>query len=217
VGYRERFKKFEGKIYLPKFVIQEGDHWRDINYEMDILKRIDWHSINIDCVSDLALDKKALEDSEYVLALAEDKEQLIKTRTAIKSLATWRVDTVFMTRQLIDIVPNPWIAHELCCKVAKNLINKYGEKIVGYNLAFVIEELRKQIVRERDRLAESIFRKLVTDKVLWFFLIYDKGGYRLPTRIRIKNDTKRLVRADNSQLERSLFEEVQKKVLTIEK
>jgi type III restriction enzyme len=175
---------------------------------MDILKRIDWHSINIDCVSDLALDKKALEDSEYVLALAEDKEQLIKTRTAIKSLATWRVDTVFMTRQLIDIVPNPWIAHELCCKVAKNLINKYGEKIVGYNLAFVIEELRKQIVRERDRLAESIFRKLATDKVLWFFLIYDKGGYRLPTRIRIKNDTKRLVRADNSQLERSLFEEV---------
>lgn len=208
IRYRERFKKFEGKIYLPKFVIQEGDHWRDVNYEMDILRRIDWHSVNIDYVCDLALDKKALEDSEFVLALTDDKEQVIETRTAIKSLATWRIDTVFMTRQLIDLVPNPWIAHEICCKVADDLISKYDEKTVGYNLAFVIEELRKQLIRERDRLAESIFRKLVTDKILWFFLIYDKGGYRLPSRINVKNDSKRLVRSDNSQLERSLFEEV---------
>ncbi|MFN3466704.1 MAG: DEAD/DEAH box helicase, partial [Candidatus Brocadiales bacterium] len=28
VGYRERFKKFEGRIYLPKFVIQESEDWR---------------------------------------------------------------------------------------------------------------------------------------------------------------------------------------------
>jgi len=208
VGYRDRFKKFEGKIYLPKFVIQEGDYWRDINFEMDILKRVDWFSVNLNYVCDLALDKKALEDSEFVLALADDKEQVIETRTAIKSLATWRVDTVFMTRQLIDIVPNPWIAHEMCCKVVDKLISKYDKKTVGYNLAFVIEELRKQIVRERDRLAESIFRKLITDEILWFFLIYDKGGYRLPSRINIKNDSKRLVRSDNSQLERNLFEEV---------
>ena len=208
VGYRDRFKKFEGKIYLPKFVIQEGDYWRDINFEMDILKRVDWFSVNLNYICDLALDKKAFEDSEFILALADDKEQVIETRTAIKSLATWRIDKVFMTRQIIDIVPNPWIAHEICSKVADNLISKYDDKTVGYNLAFVIEELRKQIIKERDRLAEIIFRKLVTDKILWFFLIYDKGGYRLPSRIRIKNDTKRLVRADNSQLQKSLFEEV---------
>lgn len=211
IGYRDRFKKFEGKIYLPKFVIQEGEYWRDINFEMDILKRVDWFSANLDYVYNLALDKKALEDNEFVLALADDKEQVIETRTAIKSLATWRMDKVFMTRQIIDLVPNPWIAHEICRKVTDNLINKYDEKTVGYNLAFVIEEIRKQIIRERDRLAESIFIKLIADKILWFFLIFDKGGYRLPSRIRIKNDTKRLVREDNSQLVKSLFEEVPEK------
>ncbi len=37
--YRDNFKKFEGKIYLPKFVIQEKESWRDINFEADILKQ----------------------------------------------------------------------------------------------------------------------------------------------------------------------------------
>ncbi len=208
IGYRDRFKKFEGKIYLPKFVIQEGDYWRDINFEMDILKRVDWFSVNLDYVCNLALDKKTLEDKEYVLSLADNKKMVLETRETYAVLATCKMDKVFMTRQIIDIVPNPWIAHEICSKVADKLIGKYDEKTISYNLAFVIEEIRKQIIKERDRLAESIFRKLVTDKILWFFLIYDKGGYRLPSRIKIKNDTKRLVRADNSQLEKSLFEEV---------
>ena len=37
--------KFEGKIYLPKFVIQEKESWRDIIFEVDILSEIDWESI----------------------------------------------------------------------------------------------------------------------------------------------------------------------------
>jgi type III restriction enzyme len=113
-----------------------------------------------------------------------------------------------MTRQLLDIVPNPWIAHEICGKAVRALAKRYGATIVSYNLAFLIEELRKHLENERDRLAEIVFCDLVAQKILWFFLIADKGGYRLPTRLRIKSDTKRLVRADNSQLERSLFEEV---------
>ena len=79
---------------------------------------------------------------------------------------------------------------------------------MSYNLAFLIEELRKHLESERDRLAETVFRDLVAKKILWFFLIADKGGYRLPSRLHIKSDTKRLIRTDHSQLERSLFEEV---------
>ncbi|MDE0472735.1 MAG: DEAD/DEAH box helicase family protein, partial [Ekhidna sp.] len=30
--YRPRFKKYEGKIYLPKFVIQEKESWRDLSF-----------------------------------------------------------------------------------------------------------------------------------------------------------------------------------------
>lgn len=41
VRYRDRFKIFEGKVYLPKFVIQENGSWRNVNYDMDILSMID--------------------------------------------------------------------------------------------------------------------------------------------------------------------------------
>ena len=209
VGYRERFKRFAGKIYLPKFVIQENGSWRDINYDMDILRSIDWSLVNLDYVLNLALDKKPLVDSEVVVGLSEDREEVIREKKrSYGAFTSWQIDKVFMTRQLLDIVPNPWIAHEVCDKTVNALASIHGEEIVSYNLAYLIEELRKHLEKERDRLAEAVFQDLITKKTLWFFLIASKGGYRLPRRIRIKNDVRRLVRADNSQLERSLFEEV---------
>ena len=209
VGYRERFKQFEGKIYLPKFVIQESSGWRDINYETDILRRVDWSLVNLDYVVNLALDKRPLVDREVVIGLSDNKKEVIKEKgLTYKVLTKWQINKVFMTRQLLDIVPNPWIAHEICGKTTNALASKYSEKVVSYNLVYLIEELRKHLEKERDRLAESVFQDLIAKKILWFFLIANKGGYRLPSRIRIKNDAKRLVRADNSQLERNLFEEV---------
>jgi type III restriction enzyme len=209
VGYRDQFKHFEGKLYLPKFVIQENGSWRDVNYETDLLRRIDWSLVNLDYVFSLALDKRPLVDKEVVLELSDNKREVIREKKrAFETLTTWQIDTVFMTRQLLDIVPNPWIAYGICDKTVKALAKRHGATVVSYNLAFLIEELRKNLEAERDRLAEIVFRDLIAKKILWFFLIADKGGYRLPRRLRIKSDTKRLVRADNSQLERSLFEEV---------
>jgi type III restriction enzyme len=209
VGYRDQFKHFEGKLYLPKFVIQENNSWRDINYETDLLRRIDWSLVNLNYKFSLALDKKPPVDREVVIVLSDDKKEVIREKKrAFETLTTWEIDTVFMTRQLLDLVPNPWIAHEICRKSVKILAKRYDPTIVSYNMSFVIEELRKHLENERDRLVEIVFRDLIAQKLLWFFLIADKGGYKLPSRLRIKSDTKRLVRADNSQLRRSLFEEV---------
>ena len=60
IQYRPGFKKFEGKIYLPKFVIQEKDSWRDLIFEVDILSDIDWTKIDISEIAERTLtDKKA--------------------------------------------------------------------------------------------------------------------------------------------------------------
>lgn len=130
-----------------------------------------------------------------------------------RALTSWQVDTAFMTRQLLDLVPNPWIGHEICSAVVKALADKYGQPVVGFNLAFVIEELRKHLERERDRLAEAVFRDLIAKKMLCFFLLADKGGYRLPSHVKIRSDARQLVRSDNSQLERSLFGEVPEELM----
>jgi type III restriction enzyme len=69
--YRDGFKKFEGTIYLPKFVMQEKESWRDLNFEVAILSEIDWESINIDDLKDISLQKKRDKEQEIVLGLSD--------------------------------------------------------------------------------------------------------------------------------------------------
>ncbi len=101
-----------------------------------------------------------------------------------------KLDYVLMTRQLLDIIPNPWIAHDIGKEVLDALLKKNSKEKVANNLALIIEETRKQLLEERNRLSEKIFRDLIDKKKLWFFLLADKGGYELPPSIKVKKQQK---------------------------
>lgn len=90
VGYRETFKKFEGKIYLPKFIIQEKESWRDVNYEMDILSRIDWDEANLESLKDISLTKLMAEEHELIVGLSEDIKELIKEKAGHLKKVVWK-------------------------------------------------------------------------------------------------------------------------------
>ena len=207
IGYRERFKKFEGKIYLPKFVIQEVGAWRDVNYEMDLLSRINWSKVKLDYFESLALSNLPPEEQEVVVGLSENTKEVVHEVGAVYKIGRLAIDPVFMTRQILDLVPNPWIAHEISTKVITMLLEKHDEKLVASNFIFVIETLRKHLEQERDRLAEEMFRELIDEKIVWFFLLVDRGGYKLPSKVKVKNTAKMLVRDNNSPIQRSLHEE----------
>lgn len=202
IGYREKFKKYEGKIYLPKFVIQEAQGWRDISYEMDILSRIDWKKIDIKPIAELSLSKKRADELEVIIGLSEDKKELLKEKGVLHKEGGLELDYTFMARQIFDIVPNPWIAYGIGKSTVKMLLARHAEGLVINNLAFIIEELRRRLEKERDRLAEEVFRDLIQKKVLCFFLISERGGYKLPSRMKVKNNSSPL----SSFLSRSLFE-----------
>jgi type III restriction enzyme len=109
-------------------------------------------------------------------------------------------------------VPNPWIAYEIGKEIIESLLKKYDRHMVINNLVFIIEEMRKQVTIERDRLSEEIFRDLIKKKKLWFFLLADKGGYELPSSIRVKKEKKALIRDDNTQVQRSLFDFINRSI-----
>ena len=205
-GYREQFKKFEGRIYLPKFVVQESDGWRDVNYETDILSRVDWSQVSLQKMVDISLTEMRTKEEEVTVGLSADKEKVIEEKDRIDREGGLEIDTVFITRQILDIVPNPWTSYELGKKVINLFLIKYGEKTVAENLVFIVEELRKHMAQERDRLAEQVFRKLVEQKILCFFLLSGQGGYKLPSRIKVRKTSKSLVRYDNTPIQQSLFD-----------
>jgi len=206
IGYREEFKKFEGRIYLPKFVIQERESWRDVSYEMDILSRIDWSEANLEALADIPLGEMRAKEEKVTVGLSKDEKKVIETKEFTAEEGGLEVNKVFVTRQILDIIPNSWVAYEIGKKVIDIFLVKYDKKTVTNNLVFIIEELRKYLEKERDRLAEQVFRDLIQRKTLWFFLLSDKGGYKLPNSIRVKNTSKKLVRQDNTPIQRSLFD-----------
>lgn len=206
IRYRDKFKIFEGKVYLPKFVIQENGGWRDINYDMDILSRIDWNDADLNSVKVLLLGERKLRYEEITVGLSEDVKELLERKSSIERHGGLKLDHVLMTRQLLDIIPNPWVAHDIGKEVLDELLKNNSKEKVTNNLAFIIEETRKQLLEERNRLSEKIFRDLIDKKKLWFFLLADKGGYELPPSIKVKKTSKRLIRNDHSEVQRSLFD-----------
>lgn len=207
IKYRSGFKKFEGKIYLPKFVIQEEESWRDMNFEIDILSQIDWEFINIDEIKNLSLQNKQNQEQEIALGLSLEEKELLKETGRAEKSGTLEIDEVFLARQITEIIPNPWICFQIGEKAIQILLKKYDREAVAGNFVFIIEELKKILVKERDRLSEQVFRKMVADKKLCFFLITDKGGFELPSRIKVKSN-KQLIRNDNTPIQKSLFDYV---------
>ena len=205
--YRSGFKKFEGKIYLPKFVIQEKESWRDMNFEIDILSAIDWENINIDEIKSLSLQNRRNKEQEIALGLSDEEKELLKETGREEKSGTLEIDEVFLTRQITEIIPNPWHCFQIGEKAITLLLEKYEREKVAANFVFIIEELKKILEKERNRLSEQVFRKMVADKKLCFFLITGKGGFELPSRIKVKSN-KQLVRNDNTPIQKSLFDYV---------
>ncbi len=204
IQYREKFKKFSGKIYLPKFVIQEQDSWRDINFEVDILGAINWNDVDLSDLKTIELAKSKELEQELVYGFSQDKEKLIEEHERKTKKGTLEINEVFLTRHIIDIIPNPWIAYEIGSKALQMFFKKYDKEIVSSNFLYIIEEIKKVLLKERDRLSELVFRGLIKKGKMKFFLLVEKGG-ALPSRIPIRSN-KRLVRNDNTELQLSLFD-----------
>ncbi len=210
---RERFKKAASRTILPVFVVKNGRAWRPVNYEMDIAARIPWDEVSLKPVMQLTLSTYEEKDVEIGVTLIDDKHRLIETK-GVRDLKEGgiRVDPVFMTRQIGDVVPNPWQAHEFAKKVLSHFRKMGGkqetERLIANNFVFLIEELRKQLEAEKDRLAEAVFCSMLKKDELRFLIIGNTLDWSFPKSIAIKPTSKFLNKEKGGQLELSLYEAV---------
>ncbi|MBI4329860.1 MAG: DEAD/DEAH box helicase family protein [Chloroflexi bacterium] len=209
---RERFKGVASRTLLPVFMVKNGGPWRPVNYDMDIAPRIPWREVDLKPVMNLTLSGYEGKDRAIDITLSDERYRTIATRGErdLKEGGI-RVDTVFMTRQLGDIVPNPWQAHEFASRVLRHFREKPGdgkdaERQIASNFVFIIEELRKQLHAEKDRLAEKVFRYMMEKDELRFLIIGNNLDWSFPKSILVKPEATTLNRRDGSQLMESLFE-----------
>jgi type III restriction enzyme len=214
IAAREKFAKAARNLVLPAFFIHDRDEWRLVHYEADILSRVPWEKIDVSPLYELPLTPAGGKDVELRANLEErvlgDSPEEIAQPLPRKSGD--ELDYAFVASHLLDVMPNPWRGHELAARVFDKLLKRYPRELVVDNFVFVIEELRKQLECERDRLAETIFRDLLKCDILRFMLWAEDLGLqgqpiknRLPAKLVVPKNEKKANRLDGSQFELDLF------------
>jgi type III restriction enzyme len=209
---RDQFRRVAGRTILPVFMVKDESRWRPVDYEMDVAARIPWTKVDLQPVMDITLSQHEERDMEMGVGLTDDRHRLIEAR-GMRELKEGgiRVDPVFMTRQLCDIVPNPWQAHEFSKTILSHFLKTAGgkedaERLLANNFVFIIEELRKQLDREKERLAEEIFRDMLQKDKMRFLIIGNNFDWTFPKAITVEPTSRTLNRKDGRPLQLSLFE-----------
>jgi type III restriction enzyme len=210
---RKNFKAQAEHLVLPAFVIRDKvEGWRLVSYEADILSRVDWEAADISPVFKLELSLDEKRDVELRTGLGESLNEFAR-RAAEDLGGGGQLDYASAAAHLLDVVPNPWIGYEFVERVFGRLLKRHKgrEQIVANNLVLILEELRSQLERERDRLAEMIFNTtLEADEMRFMVITRDLGTNRLPRKQEISRSSAavRATRIDGDQFRLNLFDPV---------
>lgn len=216
----KRRKKFAGlKIFLPKVLHREGKGWREIHYERDVLALIDWDSLSYNV--DLFLDgKDAPSVSTTVINVGKNEDDkggqgVLKLTTETKQEAVWtekRLDIAFLSRHLIDVIPNPWQASRIIMEALDKLRKKgVTEEGLYSNRLFLIESLKAHVREKVHKASESIFRTKLNKGEITFRLV-TTGDTQLSfaiakeLHVMARKNERKLVKSDGLPIENSLFE-----------
>ena len=204
---REPFREAARHLVLPTFMIRDGRQWRLVHYETDILSRVPWDEVDVSPLFNLPLE--AGENQDLALRAGLDFEPLFAD-SATGSAAPGgdgTVDYYFAAGHLLDAMPNPWRGAEAARRVFNALLENHPNEKVAANTLFVLEELRKQLESERDRLSQQVFANLLETGIMRFVVVTDDLQFnRLPVQIESPASERQANREDGSQYQRSLFE-----------
>ena len=212
VAPRKKFQAAAANMVLPAFVIRDGKDWRLVSYEADILSRVRWTEADVSPLYKLELSLEEKRDVELRAGLAVELTGFVKrVREEVDSGDGTQFDFAYAAGHLLDVVPNPWIGYEFVERVFGKLLAKWKgkETVVANNLVFILEELRKRLEAERDRLAENAFNEMLEkDEMRFIVVVRDLGMHRLPKKLEVPKSAVKATRLDGNQFEMNLFDPV---------
>ncbi len=223
----KRNTKFTGlKIFLPKVLHKDGKGWREISYERDILSQIPWQNLTYDVNSfldakDVPLTTETSIDVQAQGNLTGEQAELALI-TKTKNQEVWvekRLDIGFLTRPLLDIVPNPWQASRVLMEAIEALNRKgHTEEIIFNNRLYLLDSIKRSLKKQVHELSERIFKEKLKGGDITFRLI-TSGNDSLnfviaqELQVRARNNERKLRQANNDPVENSLFEVIFEKDL----
>ena len=197
------------RIFVPKVTwVEPGEARRELVYDSDVLSQVPWEQLDANA---LAAEWKpgamAQRDMHLVVNLSVLDDEAAPVRQALESISG-PLDRAHIVRALLDLAPNAWLVWEWVDAVVVRLLKQWDERPVAASVASLIERLRVDLERERDRLAQVVFERLVAQGRIEFRLRADRTDYALPESMTLElaGKPKRLRRtSDDSDIEKSLL------------
>ncbi len=209
---REKFRSQSEHLVLPAFMIRDGKEWRPVHYEPDVLARVPWGEVKIDPLLSLELPGEDTTGRHTRHGL--DREKILQEEEAdtegerLEIADDEEPDCAFAASHLLDVMPNPWRGNEIARKVFASLAERYEKRRILEGFVFVLDEMHRHLLRERDRLARQIFHELLENGTMRFMVVTDEFSCRLPKVLTMADNEPRANRLNGSQYELSLFDQM---------
>ena len=216
---REPYREAARQLVLPAFMIKDNDGWRLVHYEADILSRLPWDQIDLSPLDVLTLTERPADEhrlranlsaADHVLE-PEDGNRSVRGQNGASEGVDYvetrdPVDYFFAASHLLDLVPNPWRGRELANLAFGSLLRRYSFTQVAANHIFVLEELRRQVEIERDRLSREVFLGLLASGEMRFLVVTEDLRFnRLPDEIQVPK-VRQANRDDGAPYQQNLFD-----------
>ena len=204
---REEFKSLE--IYLPKVVVLDPTSSRELDYETDVLSRIDWRGFEpSSIVAQIPEEPQAADLQLRRIKLTESGDNAFEVKPVAATNEILRFDPAYAARMVQDIVPNPFVAREIIGRLLTGLHKRgFDAEKLGIHSGLILDELRKGLISERDNRAEAIFKQDVEAGKIQFRLRLDGGDWKMPAWLdstRLQNP-RQLVGKTGALVQKSLF------------
>lgn len=222
-----RNAKFSGlRIFLPKVLHKDGKGWRDISYERDILSLIPWHELTYDAQNFLdAKDAPTTTETTIDVQAQTDLtggQAELELVTKTKKQDVWvekRLDIGFLTRPLLDVIPNPWQASRILLETIHALNEKgHSDEVIYNNRLYLLDSIKRHLKKKVHDLSETLFKEKLKAGEITFRLI-TSGNENLNFEIAkelkamARKNERKLIRENNDPVQNSLFEVVFEKDL----
>ena len=207
---RDQFRSTH--IFLPQVLINRDGVMKPLDYETDILTRIDWSEFDhTEVVQAVRFYKPIIDRQLTEINISENDGETIthQTTDSLKELVAF--DPVQVVRQISDIILNPFVAWSLLEPLVQELKkNKIDELSLGLRSAWLVEVLRKELAKEQDKRAEDFFRQAVKEGIIQFRLRADGKNWQMPKTITTNeaNQAHQIIGPAGDLMQKSLFERV---------
>ena len=200
------------EIYLPKVMVVEGGDARELDYETDLLSRIDWRGFDPQEIAENVPESaQAAESQLQRIGIAQAGDEPFVTKTVTESSESLAFDPAHAVRMISDIVQNAFVGREIVGATLASLRARgFDDAMLGRTASLIAEELRKGLDVERNACAEALFKEEVLEGRIQFRLRLDGRNWRMPLRVETTEpkNARQIASHSGGPLERSLFSPV---------